>query len=312
MKLIVTGGAGFVGSHLVKYLVKQGHDVSVIDNLARGTIENLESIKKDVQFYKIDIRDFTKLNNVLDNVDGVFHEAALTVVPESFTNRAEYYAVNVKGTENIFKLAKKFSFKVVYASSSSVYGNTTKIPINESVKRKPINPYGETKLEDEFLAERYAKLGVSVIGLRYFNIYGEGQSSSYAGVITKFIDNIMNSKPLFIYGDGNQVRDFVFVEDVAAANLLAMKSDIKFAFINIGSGYVISISELANNIMQHSGLSLKTIYTNPLEGDIKLSQADISLARKLLKWEPKTKLNDWLQTRIEKLMKIKMKTNASL
>ena len=294
MNLFVTGGAGFVGHYLVNYLISKGHSITVIDNLCRGKIENLSNIKNQIAFQKVDIRDFNTLEKLIKNVDGVFHEAALTVVDESFIKKDEYHDVNVRGTENILKLAKKFGFKVVYASSSSVYGNTTKIPVNENAERKPINPYGQTKLEDELLVEKYAKNGVSVIGLRYFNIYGEGQSSSYAGVITKFIENITHSKPPVIYGNGSQVRDFVFVGDVVRANLMAMESKIDYAFINIGSGIAISILELAKLMIKSAGLHLKPIFTKPSEGDIKLSQADISLAKELLKWKPKTTLQDWL------------------
>jgi len=215
MNYVVTGGAGFVGSHLTKYLLNKGHEVTIIDNLSRGKIQDIDSVKEQITFHQVDIRDFSSLRKIVQNSDGIFHEAALTVVSESYTNKKEYHDVNVQGTENIFKIAKDFSLKVVYASSSSVYGNTEHIPVKEDFNRKPINPYGETKLQDEFLVEKYSKLSASIIGLRYFNIYGKGQSISYAGVITKFLENISKSKAPIIYGDGTQVRDFVFVEDVA-------------------------------------------------------------------------------------------------
>ena len=191
MKFVVTGGAGFIGSHLVKYLVKQGHSVTVIDNLCTGKMENLQGVINEIEFLKIDILDDQKLRDSIKTADGVFHEAALTTAQESFDKQKEYHEVNVKGTENIFKLAKELGFKVVYASSSSVYGNQTIIPIEEDFKRKPINPYGITKLEDEYLAGKYSKLDVSSIGLRYFNVYGEGQTDTYAGVITKFLKNFL-------------------------------------------------------------------------------------------------------------------------
>jgi len=248
------------------------------------------------------ILDFDKLRDITKNSDGIFHEAALTVVQESFEKPSEYYDVNVRGTENVFKLANEFGFKVVYASSSSVYGNVTKIPITESFEKKPISPYGNTKLEDEYLAEKYSKLGVDIIGLRYFNVYGKGQTSSYAGVITKFIENVRSYKPLIINGDGLQVRDFVYVGDVVISNLLAMESKIKHGFFNIGSGIATSVIELASMVICSSGLSIKPIHDKALEGDIRLSQADISLAKNLLKWEPKTILEDWLNETICKLV----------
>ncbi|HXV38807.1 MAG TPA: NAD-dependent epimerase/dehydratase family protein [Nitrosopumilaceae archaeon] len=301
MNFVVTGGAGFIGSHLVKHLIKQGHYVTVIDNLHTGKMENLQSVINEIEFLKINILDHQKLRDAVKKADGVFHEAALTVVQDSFYKQEEYHEVNVKGTENILKLAKEFGFKVVYASSSSVYGNPTKIPIKEDSKRKPINPYGITKLEGEYMAEKYSKLGVSVIGLRYFNAYGEGQTDTYAGVIAKFMKNIAHRMPPVINGDGLQVRDFVFVEDIAKANLIAMKSKVTHAFFNIGSGIGISILELANLMIRLSGLVMKPLYDKSLEGEIKISQADISLAEQLLNWKPKTKLEDWLSKKLPKI-----------
>ena len=199
MKFVITGGAGFIGSHIAKHLVEKNHDVTVIDNLSRGRLENLSKIKEEIVFRKMDILDFDSLKEVIFNSDGIFHQAALTSVPESFTQKEKYHNVNVKGTENIFKIAKEFGKKVVYASSSSIYGNTTTIPIQENFEKNPINPYGITKLDDEILAEKYHKLGVSIIGLRYFNVYGIGQTIDYAGVITKFIDQInQNKSPIIL------------------------------------------------------------------------------------------------------------------
>ena len=147
MRFVVTGGAGFVGSHLVKHLLKNDHDVIVIDNLHTGKKENLGSVIHKIEFQKLDIRNYESMKNILKNIDGVFHQAALTVVQDSFSNPKEYYDVNVQGTENIFKLSIENKFKVVYASSSSVYGHKQKMPIEENMERKPINPYGQTKLE---------------------------------------------------------------------------------------------------------------------------------------------------------------------
>jgi UDP-glucose 4-epimerase len=294
MHLVVTGGAGFIGNHLVRHLLDKGHSVEVIDNLHSGRMENLEGLENKIIFHKMDILEYDKLKKVVKNADGVFHEAALTVVQESFVKPEKYHVVNVVGTENIFKLAKEFGFKVVYASSSSVYGNPEKIPIREDALRKPLNPYGETKLEDEFLAEKYSLEGVTIIGLRYFNVYGKGQTISYAGVITKFLERLMEKKPPIINGDGSQIRDFVYVEDVAKANLLAMEKKIESSFINVGTGKIVSILDLANMMIGATGMQVKPIHGKPLEGDVKESQADISLAKKLLNWEAEMKLQDWL------------------
>ncbi len=295
VKLAVTGGAGFIGSYLVKRLIRQGHDVTVVDSLYRGTLENLASVSKEIEFHKTDITDFEALRDILKDMDGIFHEAALTDVQESFTKQEEYHKVNVAGTENIFKIAKEFGLKVVYASSSSVYGNPQRIPIMEDSERKPINPYGNTKLEDEFLAERYSKEGVSILGLRYFNVYGKGQTGSYAGVITKFINKLREKRPPVIFGDGKQIRDFVFVEDVAQANIVAMKCNVRNGFFNVGTGITTSIESLARVLIDISGLKLEPIYESPLEGDVQISQADTTLTKKVLDWEYKIGLREGLE-----------------
>ncbi|MDC0153533.1 NAD-dependent epimerase/dehydratase family protein [Nitrosopumilus sp.] len=300
MKYVVTGGAGFVGSHLVKLLLNNGHSVTVIDNLHSGKKENLKSVFKQIKFEFGDIRNYEFLEKIMKNIDGVFHQAALTVVQDSFDNPEEYHDVNVNGTENIFKLAQKNNFKVVYASSSSVYGHKNKIPIEENVSRNPINPYGQTKLDDEFLVEKYSKKGVKIIGLRYFNIFGEGQTLQYAGVITKFLDRIKQNKSPIIFGDGSQIRDFIYVEDIVMANLLAMKSNINNLLVNIGTGKSITILELAKMFLEISKIKSEPIFENPLEGDIEKSQADIKLATESFNWKPKKMLNEWLTEIIKK------------
>lgn len=294
MRFLVTGGAGFIGSHLVQHLISKGHTVIVVDNLHSGKIENLSSVKEEIVFHKMDILEYDKLRSISKDVDGIFHEAALTLVQESFEKPKEYHLVNVTGTENIFKIAEEFGLKVVYASSSSVYGNPETIPIKEDAKKKPLNPYGETKFQDELLAEKYSSKGVKIIGLRYFNVYGKGQSISYAGVITKFLERIRNKQPPIIYGDGLQKRDFVYVGDVARANLLCMESKIDSTFFNVGSGKTTSVLELADMIIKASGLELKPVFEKPLQGDVKESQADTSLIEKMISWHAEMKLDNWL------------------
>ena len=295
MKFVITGGAGFIGSHIAKHLVEKNHDVVVVDNLSRGRLENLSKIKEQIEFKKMDILDFDSLKDVISNSDGIFHQAALTSVPESFLQKEKYYNVNVKGTENIFKLSKEFEKKVVYASSSSIYGNTTIIPIQENFERNPINPYGVTKLDDEKLAEKYHDLGVSIIGLRYFNVYGIGQTNDYAGVITKFIDQInLNESPI-IFGDGTHTRDFISVEDIAKANLLSMESKTEFSFLNIGTGISTSIKTLAEMMIKLSGKKLEINYADLPLGDVKESFADVSLAKKLINWNYETSLKSGLK-----------------
>jgi len=295
MKYVVTGGAGFIGSNIVKLLVKNGHDVSVIDNLHTGNISRLKDVEGKILFNKIDIRDFDKLNQNIHDVDGIFHQAALTVVPESFEKPDEYYDVNVNGTKNIFKIAKKLGVKVVFASSSSIYGNVNEIPIKENFEKNPINPYGKTKVEKEKLAQDFWRDGIDIIGLRYFNVYGKGQTGSYAGVITQFMKKIDNSLPPIIHGKGDQVRDFVSVEDVAKANLKSMEASTTQDFLNIGTGKSVSILELAKLMIKISSKNLEPIFDDELPGDVEKSQADTVHSMEKIGWSYEIELDDGLK-----------------
>jgi len=298
MKYVVTGGAGFIGSHLTERLVKQGDVVTVIDNQNTGKIENLKSVSKKINFVQNDIRDFEVLRSLMENVDGVFHQAAMASVQDSFRIPEKFHDVNVNGTENIFKIAKEFGIKVVYASSSSVYGDTSILPTTESDEKRPINPYAKTKLEKDKLAEQYAKNGLKVIGLRYFNVFGPRQSKEYAGVIKLFLDRIQQGLPPLVNGDGLQIRDFVYVDDAVNANILSMESDIDFEFFNIGTGTTISILDLANMIIKFSGLKIKPIHRPALSGDVRATQADITKVKTMLKWRPTTSIQDWLKSAV--------------
>ena len=300
MKFAVTGGAGFVGNNIVRLLVSKGHEVTVIDNLHTGKMKNLEGILDKITFEKIDIRNFKELESILRNIDGIFHEAALTIVQESFKKEKEYSEVNVTGTENIFKIAKKFKIKVVYASSSSIYGNSKQIPIKENSERKPINPYGQTKLECEFLAERYTKEGLNVIGLRYFNIFGKGQTGSYAGVITQFMRKLNEQKYPRIFGDGLQIRDFIHVTDIAEANLSAMLSNTNSGFFNIGTGLGTKILDLAKIMIKIFDEKFEPVFEDSLNGDVKISQANMTLTKKMINWESKIELEEGLRKFIHK------------
>ena len=298
MKYMVTGGAGFIGSHLTEKLVEQGDTVTVIDNLNTGKIENLKSVSKKINFVQNDIRDFEVLRSLMENVDGVFHQAAMASVQDSFRIPEKFHDVNVNGTENIFKIAKEFGIKVVYASSSSVYGDTSILPTTESDEKRPINPYAKTKLEKDKLAEQYAKNGLKVIGLRYFNVFGPRQSKEYAGVIKLFLERIQQGLPPLVNGDGLQIRDFVYVDDVVNANVLSMESDVDFEFFNIGTGTTISILDLANMIIKFSGLKIKPIHRPALPGDVRATQADITKVKTMLKWRPTTSIQDWLKSAV--------------
>ena len=295
MKYVVTGGAGFIGSHITKKLIERGDIVTVVDNMNTGKEKNLESVRDKINFVKGDILDMDLLDGITKDVDGVFHQAALASVQDSFDEPDKYHYVNVNGTENILKLSKKHSFKVVYASSSSVYGNPIRIPIKESDEKNPINPYAETKLKKEELAIKYSKMGVSVIGLRYFNVFGKGQSKEYAGVLKLFLERIRDKLPPKINGDGMQFRDFVHVSDVVNANIMSMDSDITHEFFNVGTNTTITIIDLAKTIIEYSGLNIEPIFGPALDGDVHQTKASIDLIKKKIGWEPSIMLVDWVK-----------------
>ena len=294
MKYIVTGGAGFIGSNIVKKLVARGDNVTVIDNLNTGKEENLISVKDKIVFFNDNILNLDLLEKQTQGIDGVFHQAALASVQDSFSKPEEYQSVNVNGTENILKLAKKNNFKVVYASSSSVYGNPEKIPIKESDSKNPINPYAETKLEKERLAIKYSEMGVKVIGLRYFNVFGKGQSKEYAGVLKLFLERIRDKLPPKINGDGTQSRDFVYVKDVADANIMSMDSKINHEFFNVGTSISITILDLAKTIIKSSGLDIELNFGPALNGDVQRSVANIDLIQDKIGWKPTVFLEKWI------------------
>ena len=294
MKYIVTGGAGFIGSNIVKKLVARGDNVVVIDNLNTGKEKNLASVKDKIIFLKDDILNVDLLEQHTNEIDGIFHQAALASVQDSFSKPEEYNNVNVNGTENILKLAKKNDFKVVYASSSSVYGNPEKIPISESDSKNPINPYAETKLKKEKLAEKYSQIGVKVIGLRYFNVFGKGQSKEYAGVLKLFLERIRDQLPPKINGDGTQFRDFVYVEDVADANIMSMDSEVNHEFFNVGTNTSITILELAKTIIESAGLNMEPIFGPALKGDVQKTIANIDLIKEKIGWKPTVFLEEWI------------------
>ena len=291
-KLIVTGGAGFIGSHLVDKLIEEGHKVIVIDNLSAGKKENINS---KAVFYKKDICDFEEIKPLFDGVDYVFHLAAIPRIPFSIKNPIKTSKVNILGTINIFKAASENKIKrIVFASSSSVYGNQEKLPFKEDMIPNPISPYSLQK----FVGEKFAKLftnlyDIPIVCLRYFNVYGPriDFDSDYTLVIGKFLKQKEEKIPLTIYGDGEQTRGFCYVEDVVRANIKAMesKSIIGGEVINVSSGKTQSINYLAELI----GGPVKFLPVR--KGDILHAKADISLANNLLNWQPEISFKDGLK-----------------
>jgi nucleoside-diphosphate-sugar epimerase len=302
---LVTGGAGFIGGHLVDRLVKEGYFVRIIDNLSSGNLNNIQRYLSwgKVDFVKGDIRDASFVRKSLDDIDVVVHLAALTSVPLSVKNPDLAFDINLSGTLNLIRssIEEKVD-RFVFASSCAVCGDPKFLPVNEEAQTNPISPYAESKL----LAERYclgfsARQLLSTVVLRFFNVYGPRQGmNDYSGVITRFIEFIKRGLPLVIYGDGSQTRDFVNVKDVVEAVLTSMKSSKAVGEVfNIGSGNYTSINELAETILKLTGANLQIHHEKSRAGDIKDSYADISKAEKFLNYEPMVPLSDGLRVLLE-------------
>ena len=291
-KYLVTGGAGFIGSHLVDKLVEQNNEVVVIDNLSSGKKEYINS-KAD--FYNLDICDFDKISPIFKEVDYVFHLAAIPRVPVSIQDPIGTSKVNILGTINVFKAAIDNKVKrIVFASSSAVYGNQEKLPLKENMKPNPLSPYGLQKLAGEQAAKMFVELHkVPIVCLRYFNVYGPriDFDSDYSLVLGKFLKLRSQNKPLTIYGDGEQTRGFCFIGDVVDANIKASESPkIKGGeMINIGPEKSYSINHLAKLI------GGEVNYLPKRAGDPLETQADINLAKELLLWEPKVDFKDGVE-----------------
>ena len=290
MKIIVTGGAGFIGSHIADRLVADGYEVHIVDNLSAGKKENINS---KAIFHNVDIRDYDKLLPVFKDAKYVFHEAAFPQVQYSIENPVETNEINVRGTLNVLEASRINKVKrVIFASSSAVYGNQEVLPITENMQTNPLSPYGAQKYIGEVYMKLYSEIyGIETVSLRYFNVYGLRQSSSgaYASVIAKFIDFKKNSKAMTITGDGEQTRSFVHVSDVVKANINAMRSDNvgKGEVVNIGTNEMHSVNQIAKL------LGGKFVYIDP-RIEIRATLADIKKAKELLDWEPNIKLGDAL------------------
>jgi len=291
-RIVVTGAAGFIGSNLTDSLLEKGAEVIGIDNLFNGRLENLEEAFKDnrFEFHKGDIRDLNFLLDMFKDIDIVYHQAAFTSVPQSVKMPENCNNVNVNGALNVLNAARRMDVeKIIYASSSSVYGDTPTLPKREDMRRLPISPYGVAKLACEAYMQVYHQVyGLKTISLRYFNVFGPRQKdSSYSGVIAIWLGNIIRNEDLTIFGDGTNSRDFTFIKDVIQANLLAAKQDISGEIFNIGAGSPITLTDLAKLILKITkNGNLKINYTEPRPGDIIHSYADISKAKRLLKFNP--------------------------
>ncbi|MCD6369431.1 MAG: GDP-mannose 4,6-dehydratase [Thermoproteales archaeon] len=301
MKVIVTGGAGFIGHHVALHLLRKGYEVTVIDNLSRSKPENVENLRKEgIEPVKKDIlaKDLPKVFSDL-SPDAVVHAAALISVDESMRKPLLYHKVNSTGTLNVLRACVKAGCtQIVYLSSAAVYGNPVNLPIDECHPLNPLSPYGASKLSGELYVRVYEAYGLKSTVLRLFNVYGPGQSREYAGVIMRFIERVKKGLPPIIFGDGKQTRDFIYVDDVVSAVELALKKRVSGVF-NIATGQPVTILGLAKIICRLAGLDLKPVFQDPRPGDIRHSYASIEKARKKLKWRPEVSL----ETGLRKLLK---------
>ena len=302
-KVVVTGGAGFIGSHLVEELAKQGYNVIILDDLSTGKMENIAELlnKDNVEFVQGSITELPLLQKLFQGVEYVFHQAALARVPRSVDDPLTANEVNITGTLNILLAARDNGVKkVIYASSSSVYGNTATLPQREDMPPDPLSPYALTKLAGEYYCNIFRQIyGLPTVSLRYFNVYGSRQDlkSQYATVIPAFIEMILQGLPLIIHGDGEQSRDLTFIDDVVRANILAAESDAEGTY-NIGCGKSTTINQLAGSILNLMGKDLPPVHEKPRPGDPRHTLADVSKARGF-GYEPKWNLEEGLRKSIE-------------
>ncbi len=282
MKYVVTGGAGFIGSHIADRLVRD-HEVVVLDDFFSGKMENIVHLLDNDNFtlVKGSVTDLPMLRELFPGVDGVFHQAAIASVPRSVRNPAATNEANVTGTLNVAIAARDSGVrKIVYASSSSVYGDTPTLPKREDMKPDPLSPYAVSKLAGELYLSVFSGLfDIETVSLRYFNVFGPRQdpASEYAAVIPKFVTRVLSGESPVVYGDGEQTRDFTYVADVVSANVRAMESRAQGVF-NVAYGQRISLNELAAAIMDLTGTRLPVVYEDPRSGDVRDSLADISRA----------------------------------
>jgi nucleoside-diphosphate-sugar epimerase len=308
-KVLVTGGAGFIGSHLVPQLLGEGHSVTVFDNLSAGKLENLEGVldHPKFMFQRGDIRDKTIPNEVFDGVDSIIHLAALIDISASVADPIQNHEVNVDGTFNMLHLAVKHNVKrFVFASSTAVYGDAKTLPLQENIALRPISPYAASKVAGEAYGSAFAScFGLETIALRFFNIYGlRSENSPYSGVITKFLKRIIKGEALTIDGDGEQNRDFIYVSDVVKAVILALDhGGLKGEVFNVCTGVPTSINQLASTLKTVTGKSLKVKYGPARLGDIRSSYGDPAKAKKNLGFRATVDLTEGLQMLFEELKK---------
>ncbi len=304
MRYLVTGGAGFIGSNTVDELVRRGHSVVVLDDLSAGKEENLAEVRNKITFIKGSITDIEVIRKAIFEAEFVIHLAARTSVPRSMKDPVETNRINIDGTLNVLVAARDAKVKrVVFAASSSAYGETPTLPKTEDMPPMPISPYGVTKYVGELYAQTFGRcFGLENVCLRYFNIFGPRQdpSSPYSGVMAKFCTAFLEETEPVIFGDGTQSRDFTYVDNAVQANLLACEApNASGKVFNVGTGHRISLNAIVECLGKVSGKPLAPRYDPPRDGDIRDSQADITRARQYLGYEPTVQFGEGLERTFE-------------
>jgi nucleoside-diphosphate-sugar epimerase len=304
MRYVVTGGAGFIGSNTVDELVRRGESVVVLDDLSAGKEENLAEIRNKISFIKGSIIDLEAVRRAMQEADYVLHLAARTSVPRSVKDPLETNKVNIEGTLNVLVAARDAKVKrVILAASSSAYGETPALPKVETMQPEPISPYGLTKYVGELYGQMFGRVyGLQNVSLRYFNVFGPRQDpgSPYSGVLSKFCAAFLEKTEPVVFGDGEQTRDFTYVDNVVQANLLACEAPVAAGkVINVGTGARFSLNQTLQLLREISGENLQAKYEPVREGDIHDSQADIALSRELLKYEPTVDFPEGLRRTFE-------------
>lgn len=291
VRYLVTGGAGFIGSHIVQALLDRGGSVAILDSLATGRQSNLAALKGHAQFIKGDLRDPDAVRAAMQGVEVVFHQAALASVPRSIADPIASLETNINGTQNVLLAARDAGVqRVVYASSSSVYGNTPTLPKHEAMPTSPMSPYAVHKLTGELLCRVFTHIyGLETVALRYFNVFGPRQdpASQYAAVIPRFLTALIEGRRPVVFGDGEQTRDFTYIANVVQANLLAATAPEAVGHaMNIGCGERVSLNTVLRSAGELLGVAVEAEYRDPRPGDVRDSLADIGLAQRLLGYKP--------------------------
>ncbi len=312
-KYLVTGGAGFIGSNLVAALVRRGERVRVLDNVATGFWENLDGIREQSSIERVagDIRDAEAVARACQGVEVVFHQAALGSVPKSVAFPRDTDASNVGGTVTVLDCARRAGVKrLIFAASSSAYGETEVLPKQESMAAQPLSPYAVSKLACELYVKVFGELyGMETLSLRYFNVFGPGQTPDgpYAAAIPRFVDRVISGRPVELYGDGEQTRDFCFVKNTVTANLLAAGTSKKLSgqVVNVAGGRRIALNDLVRVIGETLGRPVEVVHAAPRAGDVRHSLADITRARELLGYEPAVRWEDGIRPTADYLTRLR-------